>query len=363
MDDATGVRSVADSPLHLTSHMGYTSSSLAELLDVRAGPMDIWPAVRTSASLSDDDTPEPLPLESPRARADPAPPTTWRQKGVQLPEALGGQPNGKKKARKGAKKAKTKKKRPAAPDAASTTVPPQVPHDVYVKPKAAGTRTRRRHPVETASTRARIEEALEAQCRDVDRDASVLRHYKRKTGYQLYHMHRVAELKEGVKAGIKHHDAFKQAARDWSSMTEDERIMFNELSERQPGSVLTGSSSSVGSGGAARDAAEGAAMAAGVATRNSIQPVPVDCGTDSSGLQPASKWLKVSVDDQYEDDGDDDDDDDDHGADDDDDVRVPLLAPVVLRLDVPLHFFPYAEDRPECGHCKGDPAVQCLFCL
>ena len=48
---------------------------------------------------------------------------------------------------------------------------------------------------------------------------------KEKTGYQLYHMHRVAEIKskrdQGQATrkgdgGVKHHEAFKKAARDWS---------------------------------------------------------------------------------------------------------------------------------------------------
>ncbi len=47
-----------------------------------------------------------------------------------------------------------------------------------------------------------------------------------KTAYQLFHMHRVAELKDATPGGIKHHDAFKRAARDWTAMPRERRDFF-----------------------------------------------------------------------------------------------------------------------------------------
>lgn len=53
---------------------------------------------------------------------------------------------------------------------------------------------------------------------------------KDKTGYQLYHMHRVSEIKETL--GLKHHEAFKRAAKDWSKLPEKEKEWFNSRAQK-----------------------------------------------------------------------------------------------------------------------------------
>ena len=65
------------------------------------------------------------------------------------------------------------------------------------------------------STRARVLRS-EKERRANELAGQMVEPQKEKTGYQLYHMHRVAEIKE--EAGCRHHDAFKKAARDWSRL-------------------------------------------------------------------------------------------------------------------------------------------------
>ncbi len=48
---------------------------------------------------------------------------------------------------------------------------------------------------------------------------------KRKTGYQLYHKYRVKQVK--CERQLKHHAAFKQAAFDWSKLSETEKQSWN----------------------------------------------------------------------------------------------------------------------------------------
>jgi hypothetical protein len=55
---------------------------------------------------------------------------------------------------------------------------------------------------------------------------------KEKTGYQLYHMHRVAEIKEDL--GVKHHEAFKRAAKDWSRLPHKEKDWYNNRADKKP---------------------------------------------------------------------------------------------------------------------------------
>jgi hypothetical protein len=55
---------------------------------------------------------------------------------------------------------------------------------------------------------------------------------KEKTGYQLYHMHRVAEIKRDL--GVKHHEAFKRAAKDWSRLPESEKEWYNNRADKKP---------------------------------------------------------------------------------------------------------------------------------
>ena len=55
---------------------------------------------------------------------------------------------------------------------------------------------------------------------------------KEKTGYQLFHMHRVAEIKRDL--GVKHHDAFKRAAKDWSRLPESEKEWYNSRADKKP---------------------------------------------------------------------------------------------------------------------------------
>lgn len=60
-----------------------------------------------------------------------------------------------------------------------------------------------------------------------------VRQPKAKTGYQLYHQARVAKLKTYY-PGIKHQDAFRRAARDWSALTEAQRMEWCDLAEIKP---------------------------------------------------------------------------------------------------------------------------------
>lgn len=55
---------------------------------------------------------------------------------------------------------------------------------------------------------------------------------KEKTGYQLFHMHRVAEIKRDL--GVKHHDAFKRAAKDWTRLPESEKDWYNNRADKKP---------------------------------------------------------------------------------------------------------------------------------
>jgi hypothetical protein len=64
---------------------------------------------------------------------------------------------------------------------------------------------------------------------------------KEKTGYQLYHMHRVAEIKSmrephtrKADGNVKHHEAFKKAARDWSKLPESEKEWYNNRADKKP---------------------------------------------------------------------------------------------------------------------------------
>jgi hypothetical protein len=49
---------------------------------------------------------------------------------------------------------------------------------------------------------------------------------KHKTAYQLFHKHRAAELRETTPGGMKHHEAFKRAARDWTAMPKVQRDFY-----------------------------------------------------------------------------------------------------------------------------------------
>ncbi len=54
--------------------------------------------------------------------------------------------------------------------------------------------------------------------------AEQLQPAKPMSAYQLFHMHRVAELKEVTPGGIKHRNAFKRAAHDWTAMPKERLI-------------------------------------------------------------------------------------------------------------------------------------------
>lgn len=81
------------------------------------------------------------------------------------------------------------------------------------------------------STRERVIQA-EASRAGAELAGQVIHMPKEKTGYQLYHMHRVAEIKE--EAGVKHHEAFKRAARDWTKLPNEEKEWYNGRADKKP---------------------------------------------------------------------------------------------------------------------------------
>ncbi len=54
------------------------------------------------------------------------------------------------------------------------------------------------------------------------------------SAYQLFHMHRVAELKEVTPGGIKHCNAFKRAAHDWTAMPKERRDFYVQCTSVKP---------------------------------------------------------------------------------------------------------------------------------
>ncbi len=55
---------------------------------------------------------------------------------------------------------------------------------------------------------------------------------KAKTGYQLYHMYRVAELKKILR--LSHQIIFRVAARDWTSLPEYEKLWWRNRGDKKP---------------------------------------------------------------------------------------------------------------------------------
>ncbi len=94
---------------------------------------------------------------------------------------------------------------------------------------------------ESASTRERVIR-WEADRERAEMAGQAAPAVKEKTGYQLFHMHRVAEIKgkseAGSKAkgdsGVKHHEAFKRAAKDWSRLPESEKEWYNNRADKKP---------------------------------------------------------------------------------------------------------------------------------
>ena len=81
------------------------------------------------------------------------------------------------------------------------------------------------------TTRERVVRAEEER-RGAELAGAMVGTVKEKTGYQLYHMHRVAEIKE--EAGVKHHEAFKRAAKDWSRLPNEEKEWYNDRADKKP---------------------------------------------------------------------------------------------------------------------------------
>lgn len=78
------------------------------------------------------------------------------------------------------------------------------------------------------STKIRAQTAITQIKRQYEQGA-LMPPFKKKTGYQLFHMYRVAELKEITPGGLKHHEAFKRAAREWTSFSPKDQDFYNEV--------------------------------------------------------------------------------------------------------------------------------------
>lgn len=98
--------------------------------------------------------------------------------------------------------------------------------------RKSGARKKESDVVDWTATRVRALKAMSQLQRQSKEEGAIAGSFKKKTGYQLFHMYRVAELKESTPGGIKHHDAFKRAAREWTSLSLSDHEFYNSVMAR-----------------------------------------------------------------------------------------------------------------------------------